>query len=577
MAFIGMTDVVRGQERLLSFLGDMSNAMEETQKIVLLEKDVASLLLTTHKEHDGGSPASAIEKLRISVTSVQSSLGLAEAELLTLLRDKTFPFSFSFAYEFASRGEKTIQDIREVLTYVDQILTLYPNLAGFKEPKTYLVLLQNSNELRPTGGFIGSVGIAKFEEGYLSDFAIQDVYALDGQLKGHVDPPMPIREILGQEHWYLRDSNWDPDFKGSAQRAIWFYEKETGGHVDGVIAVNVPVVVDILKATGPILLSDYNDRITAENFFGKSIFYTQANFFPGSTQKSDFLGTLGRTLMTKITTDSDVNPVALFRAFSSGLERRDVLFMFADENLQRLVDHYGWSGRVFHEDGCTSSLSEFCLFNPLAIVEANLSVSKVNYFIKHEGTREIVIAPDGSVNENVTMQIKNTVNLTPEPNARGIGGAYTTYMRFLVPAKTQINDITLDGTPIPSRDVKSKKTPTMPYIEAGDGPTNAHTVGVAFDVQPGSERHIRISYKHAAPLSFGRGGAYMDLLWYKHPGISDTIAKTVIRYPIFWVATDETKEVLPGSDRPSFLAKDGQFEYNTTILKDQFIRLKFTK
>ena len=67
------------------------------------------------------------------------------------------------------------------------------------------------------------------------------MYALDGQLKGHVDPPAPMRDLLGQEHWYLRDSNWDPDFKESAARAAWFYEKEGGVPVDGVIAINVPV------------------------------------------------------------------------------------------------------------------------------------------------------------------------------------------------------------------------------------------------------------------------------------------------------------------------------------------------
>jgi hypothetical protein len=32
-----------------------------------------------------------------------------------------------------------------------------------------------------------------------------------------------------------------------------------------------------------------------------------------------------------------------------------------------------------------------------------------------------------------------------------------------------------------------------------------------------------------------------------------------------------------GTNTPSFLAKDGELEYNTTILQDQFIRLKFTK
>ena len=582
----GFTELVRGQERLLSFLTDISGAFDETQKIIQLEKNVASLLLTSQGAKNGVTPAPDIEQLRMSVTSVQNSLGLAQAQLATLLRDAPFPFIFAPVAHMGQRAQTALDSLRGILTYVDQVLTMYPHLAGFREPKTYLVLLQNSNELRPTGGFIGSVGVAKFEEGFLSDFSIQDVYALDGQLKGHVDPPLPIREILGNEHWYLRDSNWDPDFKTSAARAIWFYEKETGGYVDGVIAVNVPVIVDVLTATGPILLSDYNDRITAENFFGKSIFYTQTNSFPGSTQKSDFLGTLARTLMTKITTTKDVNTVSLFRTFAAGLARRDIQFMFTDDTLQQLVDHYGWSGRVFTENGCKGVPPESCLFDPFAVVEANLSVSKVNYFIKRTSTREIVIAPDGGVSENVTVSLRNTVNQTADANARGIGGSFTTYMRFLVPADSLVRDITLDGVPVASRDTRAKGSPPLPYIESTESPANVRSIGVAFAVDPGSERQLRISYKRMTPLPFGRGGGVLDILTYKHPGVSDNVAKTSIRYPIYWVATDESRGsqlggnppfVFEGGQLPTFLAKDGELEYNTTILQDQFIRLKFVK
>ena len=67
-------------------------------------------------------------------------------------------------------------------------------------------------ELRPTGGFIGSYAIMTFDKGRLAEIVVNDVYTADGQLKGHVDPPEPIRKYLGEGGWFLRDSNWDPDF-----------------------------------------------------------------------------------------------------------------------------------------------------------------------------------------------------------------------------------------------------------------------------------------------------------------------------------------------------------------------------
>ena len=136
-----------------------------------------------------------------------------------MLTQRAFPFSFR---PVQRKGEETLAsltDIRKALSYGESLLLLYPRLAGFDGPKRYLVLLQNSNELRPTGGFIGSIGKLLFDEGKMRDFTIQDVYAVDGQLKGHIDPPGPIRDLLNQEHWYLRDSNWDPDFTQSGARA----------------------------------------------------------------------------------------------------------------------------------------------------------------------------------------------------------------------------------------------------------------------------------------------------------------------------------------------------------------------
>ena len=67
-------------------------------------------------------------------------------------------------------------------------------------------------ELRPTGGVYRQSCSGNLADGRLADFSVEDVYTADGQLKGHVDPPPPISLLLGQEHWYLRDSNWDRIF-----------------------------------------------------------------------------------------------------------------------------------------------------------------------------------------------------------------------------------------------------------------------------------------------------------------------------------------------------------------------------
>lgn len=566
----GQQDAVRGQERLLSFFRDISSIYKESSNLVAIGKE-ASVFLLQGQSQSTTAPAATMEKLRLSVVSVSGSMGLAQAQLAIMLREKTFPFGVPFLHKKGEDFARMLGRARKQFNVVEHFLVLYPQMSGFEKPATYLVLLQNSSELRPTGGFIGSIAKLTLSQGALSDFEIQDVYAVDGQLKGHVDPPKPISEILGQEHWYLRDSNWDPDFKVSSKQAAWFYEKETGENVDGVIAVNVPIVVDLLKITGPIILSDYNDRITADNFFGKSLFYTQKNFFPGSTQKSDFLGTLARMLMTKLTTDRNISSIDLFRTLSEGLERRDVMFYFHESELQKLTEHYGWAGRMLTQEGCRGA-GEACLFDPFAFSEANLSVSKVNYFVSRSALREITIAPEGSIDENVTMTIKNDAQ-GEEP---GVGGSYIAYARFFVPADSTVNDIALDGVPILSRNPNQSGRPDFPYIERVDAPEKISGFGVAFEVAPGTARQVKISYKrdHVFPRDSDR--ASFEALYYKQPGLNTTPLITRIRYPVSWRATDDSGT--EGKDGGvTVIAKEGEFEYNTTVLADTFMRIQFAK
>ncbi len=579
---IGFEQAIRGQERLVSFLNDLASAQAGSNDVVNFGREVASSLFVTTGTSSGGLAIINIDKLRISLASVQSSLGLAQAQLSNLLSDRTFPFSFDRVQTLGNSVRMDLESARGMLSYVDHFLALYPRMAGFREPKTYLVLLQNSNELRPTGGFIGSIGILKFADGVISDFTIQDVYAVDGQLKGHVDPPRPISELLGQEHWYLRDSNWDPDFKASAERAIWFYEKETGTVVDGAIAVNVPFVVDLLAATGPITLSDYNDRITAENFFGKSIFYTMNNSFPGSTQKSDFLGTLLRALLTKVTMTKNSNALGLFRAASMALMRHDIMFMFDDSDLQNLVEHFGWAGRVPLGDGCEGAENNACLYDPLGFVEASFSVSKVNYFINRHAVRQITITSDGSLSETYSVLFHNSANASAGGDGRGVGGAYRTYTRVILPADASISEVTLDGAPVPTR----QKHTAVPYKEKSDSVVGSFVLGIVFDVNPGTTKQLTISYTRSKGLVFGANGAVLDLLLQKQPGVSDTVLQTIIRYPIFWRSLQDPSRSSAFAfssfgDKPSalatFLAKEGQLEYNTTILHDQVTRVRFTK
>ena len=61
----------------------------------------------------------------------------------------------------------------------------YPQISGlFSQEKTYLIVFQNNNELRSTGGFISSYGILEFKSGIPTKLEVEDVYGNTVQLTG---------------------------------------------------------------------------------------------------------------------------------------------------------------------------------------------------------------------------------------------------------------------------------------------------------------------------------------------------------------------------------------------------------
>ncbi|MDD4272047.1 MAG: DUF4012 domain-containing protein, partial [Patescibacteria group bacterium] len=148
---------------------------------------------------------------------------------------------------------------------------MIPALAGYPNEVKYLVMLENSDELRPTGGFLGTYGILKIKDGDILSFDMHDIYHLDMpvQDKINIAPPEPIRKYLNDK-WYMRDSNWSPDWPTAAKTISQFYQTESNLNPEvekipkfsGVIAITPKLITDFLKITGPIIIEgqSYNEN-----------------------------------------------------------------------------------------------------------------------------------------------------------------------------------------------------------------------------------------------------------------------------------------------------------------------------
>lgn len=338
-----------------------------------------------------------------------------------------------------------MQRTADYLDRFPKIAQSLPQILGGEDKKSYLLLFQNNMELRPTGGFIGSIGIVTFEKGSMIDFLVSDVYSVDGQLKGHIEPPAPIVNYLNEPSWFLRDSNWDPNFSVSAKRAEWFLDKEIDEQVDGVVAVDLDVVKQILKYLGEVDLADYNLKVNEKNFYQITQSEVQNDFFPGSSKKASFLTSLSRIITRQVIDAPQKTKIEIAKSLASLLEGRHIQLYFNDQTLQDIFDKLNFTGKI-EKIPCDNGQS--CYSDYLMLVEANLGVNKANYFVKREATLNVKI-DEQTIHRQLLVNFKNTA-----PNGLGQDGIYKNYMRVIVPE---------DAKDIKVRDITSAQETELDY------------------------------------------------------------------------------------------------------------------
>jgi len=372
-----------------------------------------------------------IELLKISsnLQDIETRVGVVQARLTGVKQwiPGRWKPEVESALTLISNNIDLVRKLRQVTSVLPEIL----GLDGKR--RDYLVLLQNEMEIRANGGFIGSYGILSFEGGRLLSFDIKDIYDADGQLQGHVEPPPEIKRYLGEAAWFMRDSNWKASFPESVKDVQWFFEKETGRKVDGVIGIDLAVVKSILGATGEIFVPDFKEKVNKDNLYEQAEFYSETKFFPGSVQKASFLGGMGKQLFEEVAKLPTLKRWNLLVGLADVLERNDLQIVLNNVEANQTINDLGWDGEVFEGScGLTNCYSDY-----LYVVESNLGVNKANYFLYRSMEQKIDLK-ESSLERTLRINYENMAKNTNWP-----GGDYKNYLRIYLPVDVQVSEVSI--------------------------------------------------------------------------------------------------------------------------------------
>ena len=263
------------------------------------------------------------------------------------------------------------------------------------------ILLQNSSELRPGGGFLGSYADVTLSRGSVTSIDVRDVNEADRELKENIVPPKPLQALV--KRFRAADANWFFDFPASAEKTLSLldaselYTKQNW-HFDGAIAVTPQVISDILAKTGPIVVSP-KLTLTKDNFLFEIQKEVQAGQAAQASAPKQILDGLTPLLISELTS-SGTSSRAELEDIASWFTRKNLMVYFRDPNLQEFFDVHGFAGSVFQTPKDSNG-------DYLAVVNANIGGGKSDLFMKQTVSLTSQVGLDGLVSNHLEVERKH--------------------------------------------------------------------------------------------------------------------------------------------------------------------------
>ena len=345
--------------------------------------------------------------------------------------------------EAASLPSEYQDKINTLKSYLPPILKVANNFEAFANPllkilgeeqkKKYLIVFQNNNELRPSGGFMGSFAEIAVDRGNITKISsppggIYDLRAGNNKL---IQAPTPL--FLVNKRWEIQDSNYYADFQQSAENIAHFYEISGGSTVDGVIAINATFIQNLLDLTGPINLPDYGFTLNSGNFIDQLQSEIESDASRQSGAPKLIISYLMPLLIEKISDTAKSNLPELITAFENGLKQKEIQLYFSDPEIETICQRLNFAGKML------SGTNDY-----LYVLNTNIAGGKTDLAVSQKVNLQSEIKTDGSVIN--TLTITRTHQGAKNDPLEGVNNV--DYLRVYVPQDSSL--IKADGfTPLP--------------------------------------------------------------------------------------------------------------------------------
>lgn len=309
--------------------------------------DAASQILASSGSPDGA--AVSLAKLRTAQETMRSGITAVDAARASVSSLEGLPLLGPLSGSRSEVAERLV-DMRAKAVSAESGLGAMITFAGGSGPRRYLFLSQNPDEVRPTGGVIGTYGLISAHEGKLDlerYDAIDNWYLprpeatvapeLSGSPFRFFNPPFPRT---------IANVNTVPDWPQAARLAMELWNRGGEEPVDGVLSFTPSVLGRILSVIGPVRVPEYDDTVTAENIIARLDFHAHTTDPALRPNRKEFIGVLAETVLEKVLTAPSSQFKSLGAVLGQAFDAREAMAWSADRDVGADLARRHWDGAV---------------------------------------------------------------------------------------------------------------------------------------------------------------------------------------------------------------------------------------
>jgi hypothetical protein len=461
-----------------------------------------------------------------------------------------------------ARWDQLAPHLEKIIPDANRLVKLLPVAMGSERPLTYLVIVQASNNLRATGGFVTGAGYIRVEKGQVVEVVMGEVtefekdmgwteddwkYGVSGE--GIIPPPDLVTHYLGLGHWVLRDGNWWADFPTTARQLVSLWQVANDIPVDGVIAINDRGVERLLEVLGTAELEG-GEEVGAGNLEEVATVRVYGEDRDQSKFHQDFANAI-------VTLFNDLPPERVPRVFDylrTVGAHHDLLATSFEPEVAALLHQMGVDGALRgHED------------DYIYLVEDNLSDSKLNPFVQKDLRYEVDLDPTGrpTLSQLTVEYINNyTQEAQPpgQPDENFFGGQWNPKTRVWDIWRGYYGGYVRLFTPPGSRYVAAVGFDEGPHVREENKRT---FIGGYIGLWPDLPRQLE--FKWIPTILPAEEGRY-QLLVQRQPGTLDHALSVAVNLPPGYRAV----EVTP----PPIASAEGSITWHTPLNEDRIFSLR---